>query len=82
MIPQAIGEIVMHLIQRNFLNEERFASAFALGKRRIKFWEKIRIVIEPKCRNILKYNIYKASQEIRQQNVQKPFTNWLNTIGK
>jgi regulatory protein len=48
MVPKAIDEIVMQLIQRNFLNEERFASAFASRQRRIKFWEKIRTVIEPK----------------------------------
>jgi regulatory protein len=64
MIPQAIDEIVVHLIQHNFLNEERFACAFARGKHRIKFWGKIRIVSELKFRNISKYNIDKALQEI------------------
>jgi regulatory protein len=64
MIPQAIDEIVVHLIQHNFLNEERFACAFARGKHRIKFWGEIRIVSELKFRNISKYNIDKALQEI------------------
>ena len=38
MIPDAIDVIVVHLIQNNFLNEERFAKAFVRGKFRIKKW--------------------------------------------
>jgi regulatory protein len=64
MIQQVIDEIVAHLIQHNFLNEERFACAFARGKHRIKFWGKIRIVSELTFKNISKYNIDKALQEI------------------
>lgn len=32
------GEILVHLIQSNFLNEERFAIAYAKGKYKIKKW--------------------------------------------
>ena len=39
-----IDAIVVHLLQHNFLNEERFARSFARGKHRIKSWGKIRIV--------------------------------------
>ncbi|MBO6881940.1 MAG: RecX family transcriptional regulator, partial [Winogradskyella sp.] len=38
MIPEAIDQIVGHLIQENYLNEERFAKAFARGKFQIKKW--------------------------------------------
>lgn len=55
--------IIVHLIQENFLNEERFACAFARGKHHIKKWGKVRIVNELKFRNISKYNIDKALQE-------------------
>ena len=41
-----IDEIVVYLIEHNFLNEERFAKSFARGKHRIKHWGKIRIVNE------------------------------------
>lgn len=64
MIPEAIDQIVVHLIEHDFLNEERFACSFARGKHRIKFWGKIRIVNELKFRNITKYNIDKALQEL------------------
>jgi regulatory protein len=64
MIQQAIDLIVVHLIEHNFLNEERFACSFARGKHRIKFWGKIRIVNELKQRHISKYNIEKGLKEI------------------
>mgnify|MGYP006126810111 CR=1 FL=1 len=47
-----IDTIVVHLLQHNFLNEERFARSFARGKHRIKSWGKIRIVNELKQRHI------------------------------
>ena len=36
MIPEAKEKIIIHLLQHNFLNEERFAKAFARGKFSIK----------------------------------------------
>ncbi|MXN92788.1 recombinase RecX [Flavobacterium sp. Sd200] len=64
MIPQAIDAIVVHLIEHNFLNEERFACSFARGKFRIKHYGKRRIVNELKLRGISKYNIDRALKEI------------------
>lgn len=64
MIPQAIDHIIVHLIEHNFLNEERFACSFARGKHNIKKWGKFRIENELKLRNISKYNIIKALKEI------------------
>ena len=32
LIPEARDEIMIYLIQQNFLNEERFAKSFARGK--------------------------------------------------
>lgn len=59
-----IDEIVVYLIEHNFLNEERFAKSFARGKHRIKHWGKIRIVNELKFRGISPYNINTALKEI------------------
>lgn len=56
--------IVVHLIQHNFLNEERFARSFARGKHRIKHWGKIRIVNELKQRQISAPNIKCGLTEI------------------
>jgi len=64
MIPEAIDLIVHHLLQENYLNESRFAQAFARGKFRIKKWGKNRIVRELKLRDISKYNIALALKEI------------------
>ena len=64
MIPQAIDVIMVHLIDHNFLNEERFACSFARGKHRMKYWGKIRIVNELKFRKISQYNINTALKEI------------------
>ena len=64
MTPQEIDSITVHLIEHNFLNEERFACCFARGKHRIKSWGKIRIVNELKFRKISQYNINTALKEI------------------
>lgn len=61
---QEIDTAIVALIEHNFLNEERFACAFARGKHRIKKWGKNRIIAELKFRNICKYNIEKALKEI------------------
>lgn len=73
MIPQVIDSIVVHLIENNFLNEERFASSFARGKHHIKKWGKIRIVNELKFRNISKYNIDCALKEITAEEYSATF---------
>lgn len=64
MIPEAREKITLHLLQHNFLNEERFSKAFARGKFSIKNWGRIRIVNELKFRNISSYNIKTALKEI------------------
>lgn len=64
MIPEAIDQIVTHLIQENYLNEERFSKSFARGKFRIKKWGKNRIINELKAKGITKYNIECALKEI------------------
>ncbi|MFK7832928.1 MAG: regulatory protein RecX [Winogradskyella sp.] len=64
MIPQAIDVIMVHLIEHNFLNEERFAKAFVRGKFRIKKWGKNRLVRELKFRGISKYSMDTALKEI------------------
>lgn len=67
MIPEAKEKILLHLLQHNFLNEERFSKAFARGKFSIKNWGRIRIVNELKFRNISPYNIKTALKEIDEE---------------
>ena len=64
MIPEASDHIMVHLIQHNYLNEERFAKAFVRGKFRIKKWGKNRLVRELKLRDISKYTMDVALKEI------------------
>ena len=52
--------IIAKLVEDNFLNEERFALAFARGKFRIKSWGKIRIKLELQARYIPDKLIKKA----------------------
>ena len=66
MIPEAVDQIIFHLLQHNFLNETRFAQAFARGKFRTKKWGKIRIVRELKFREISQYNTTLALKEISE----------------
>ena len=73
LIPEAKEIILLHLVQSNFLNEERFAKSFARGKFRIKCWGKQRIVRELKFKNISAYNIKTALKEIDE-------LEYLNTI--
>lgn len=64
MIPLAIDEIVVHLIQNDFLNEERFAKSFAIGKFQHKKWGRVRIKKELKIKGISTYLIQSALEEI------------------
>ncbi len=64
LIPEAKDKIILHLLEHNFLNEERFAKSFARGKFNIKKWGKQRIVRELKLRDISPYNIKIALAEI------------------
>ncbi|MEW4923181.1 regulatory protein RecX [Algibacter sp. 2305UL17-15] len=64
MIPEAIDVIMVHLLEHNFLNEERFAKTFVSGKFRIKAWGRRRLTYELKQKDIGKVNINQALAEI------------------
>ena len=73
MIPAAKEKIILHLLEPNFLNEERFAKSYARGKFRIKKWGKQRIVRELKFKGISKYNIDSALKEIPEEDYISTF---------
>ncbi len=73
MIPQASEQIIWKLIEGNFLNEERFAMAYVRGKFRIKKWGKRRLVSELKKRQISKYIINKALNQISEDDYKATF---------
>lgn len=57
-----VEAIIADLIEDNFLNELRYAIAFAGGKFRIKKWGKHRIIRELKLNQVSAYSIKKAIQ--------------------
>lgn len=59
-----VENIITILIEENFLNELRFAKAYARGKFRINTWGKIKIAMGLKQKNISEYCIKKALLEI------------------
>jgi regulatory protein len=60
-------EMIAWLIVENYINEERFAKAFAGGKFRVKHWGKLKIVFELKGRKISAYCIKEALKEISDE---------------
>ena len=71
MIPEAKELIILHLLQHNFLNEERYAKAFVRGKFSIKNWGRIKIISELKFKNISSYNIKSGLNEIDENTYLK-----------
>lgn len=66
-----VENIIAELISKNFLNEERFAKAFAGGKFRIKKWGRVKIRIELKRRRLGDYCIKKGLAEIDEDEYRK-----------
>jgi regulatory protein len=59
-----LENVMVALIEGNFLNEERFACTFARGKFNMKQWGRRRIIQELKRHRISEYCIKKAMEEI------------------
>lgn len=67
MIPEAREQIIIKLMEENFLNEERFARSFVRGKFRIKKWGRVKIKQELKFRDISSPVIKLALTEIDER---------------
>ncbi|PRY48016.1 regulatory protein [Arcticibacter pallidicorallinus] len=59
-----VEELISDLIQNNFLNEERFARSYALGKFRMKQWGRIKIKMGLKAKKVSDKLIVKALKEL------------------
>jgi regulatory protein len=64
-------EIIASLIEDNYLNEERFAIAFAGGKFRMKHWGRVKIKYELKQKQVSDYSIKKAMKQIDEEEYLK-----------
>ena len=62
-----LEDIILHLIEEDFLNETRFAQAYARGKFNFKHWGRIKISIELKRRQISPYLIRLGLKEIDEE---------------
>lgn len=67
-------ELLSRLIEEGYLNEERFATAFAGGRFRVKRWGRIRIIHELRARGVAESNIRKALEAIGDED-------YLQTLG-
>jgi regulatory protein len=72
-----VNETLSHLITEGFLNEERFAKAFAGGKFRIMKWGRIKIQRELEAQGLTPRCIAKGLKEIDQADYQKALTSLL-----
>ena len=70
LYPEEVEELISKLVEENYLNEERFAIAFAGGKFRMKSWGKIKIRYELKQKRISDYCIKKALLSIDDEAYQ------------
>ncbi len=64
-------EIIATLIEENYLNEERFAIAYAGGRFRIKQWGRVKIKYELKQKQVSEYCIKKALKQIEEEDYLK-----------
>lgn len=63
--------ILTNLIEENFLNEERFAIAFAGGKFRMKQWGRVKIKYDLKQKGVSNFCITLALKEIDEDTYLK-----------
>ena len=73
-----VDELISNVITQGFLNEERFAKAFAGGKFRIKKWGKLKIQNELEFLGVSKRNITTALKEIDRVEYTKTLKSLIN----
>lgn len=66
-------DVLIYLIENNYINEERFASIYTQSKLHQKKWGKVRIKIELKSRKISDYLINKSLKEIDEEEYFQTF---------
>lgn len=66
-----VDELLSRVITEGFLNEERFAKAFAGGKFRMKRWGRLKITHELEAKGLTKNCIKAGLKEINDEDYQK-----------
>lgn len=71
LIPEAKEEILLYLIQENYLNEERFVRSYIRGKFYLKHWGRMKIKNQLKFKGISEKLIDKSMDEIDNDDYNK-----------
>jgi regulatory protein len=74
-----VEQLLVQLIEENFLNEERFSIAYAGGKFRMKQWGKEKIKYALQQKHVSDYCIRKALASINNTDYRKTFILVANT---
>jgi regulatory protein len=69
--PIGVENVIMHLVEGNFLNEERFANAYTIGKFRQKGWGRVKIKQGLKFKKVSEPLIKKALKSINEDDYLK-----------
>jgi regulatory protein len=77
-----VEQTLSELISENFVNEERFAIAFANGRFKLKHWGKTKIGYELKKRKISRYCIDKALKGISESDYENTHSNLIEKKSK
>lgn len=73
-----VDELLSQLITEGYLNEERFAKAFAGGKFRVKKWGRLKIINELEARGLTKNCIRSGMSEIDEADYSSTLTSLLS----
>jgi len=77
-----VEQCIAQLVSENYLNEQRFAIAYAGGKFRIKQWGRIKIKLALKQKNVSEYCIRKALEEISNKDYKTTLSKILSSKSK
>ena len=73
-----VEKLISQLVEEDYLNEERFAAAYARGKFRMNHWGRVKIKYELKQKLVSEFCIIKAMKEIDENEYEKTLNKLLN----
>ncbi|MEO5572183.1 MAG: regulatory protein RecX [Bacteroidia bacterium] len=79
---QDVESAIAQMIEEGYMNEERFAIAFAGGKFRIKNWGRIKIKLALKQKKVSDYCIRKALSRIDEKDYRKALEKIISSYSK
>lgn len=77
-----VEKTIAQMVEEGFMNEERFAIAFAGGKFRMKNWGRIKIKLALKQKKVSDYCIRKALSQINNKDYRKTLEKLISSYSK